>query len=397
VSSDLASRPLVVIGNPENRRVTLFLGAARRLNLPPPQVIGYDRLLAEPASGDWKSLVPAAAIVRIESPGENAAVEQALIRRGGRLLQLDPGQIEAVAAAAAERGRIAGSALWYAGYRDLLAEIEAALRPREVRWMNHPAEIPLLFDKSRCQSLLSSRGISVPDALPLDGRSPSCTAELFAELDRAGWPRVFVKLRYGSSASGVVALARSRSRMQATTSVELATEGGQTKLFNSLRVHRYTDPAQIASILDELCRQHVHVERWVPKAGLAGRTFDLRVVSIAGQPRHLVMRTSAGPITNLHLGNQRGDVAALWARWPPAARESAWAACRAAAACFPRSLYCGIDLALLPGLRRHAILEVNAFGDLLPGIVDAHGDDTYSAELKALLQAGEVEERGPER
>jgi len=135
-------------------------------------------------------------------------------------------------------------------------------------------------------------------------------------------------------------------------------------------------------IFDELCRQEIHVEQWLPKAGLAGRTFDLRVVVIRGQVRHTVVRTSRGPLTNLHLGNRRGDLESLLAQWPAERREVAWQSCQAAAAAFPRSLYFGVDLALSPGLARHAILELNAFGDLLPGIID-RGDDTYSAELRA--------------
>ena len=44
----------------------------------------------------------------------------------------------------------------------------------------------------------------------------------------------------------------------------------------------------------------------MPKAGLAGHVFDLRVVVIAGRARHAVVRMSRGPMTNLHLLNRRG-------------------------------------------------------------------------------------------
>jgi hypothetical protein len=37
--------------------------------------------------------------------------------------------------------------------------------------------------------------------------------------------------------------------------------------------------------------------------------------------------------------------------------------CETAAAVFPHSLYCGIDLLVYPDLQRHAIIEINAFGD----------------------------------
>jgi hypothetical protein len=56
----------------------------------------------------------------------------------------------------------------------------------------------------------------------------------------------------------------------------------------------------------------------MPKAGIDGRTFDLRVLVIAGRARHAVARLSRGPMTNLHLLNERGDparVARIAASW----------------------------------------------------------------------------------
>ncbi|BAZ17613.1 hypothetical protein NIES4071_94930 [Calothrix sp. NIES-4071] len=59
--------------------------------------------------------------------------------------------------------------------------------------------------------------------------------------------------------------------------------------------------------------------------------------------------------------------------------------CEQAAKLFPRSLYCGVDLLILPDWKQHAILEINAFGDLLPGIL-WNGMDTYTSEVKAMLE-----------
>lgn len=384
----IAGPPLVVIGNPENRRVAMFADAARRLGLSLPRVIAYERLLTE-RGFELAELVPNAALVRIESPGENAAVQTALIRLGAQLRGLDPIRTTAELAAARMHGRIAGADLWYAGFCDLLQRIESELSPLRVHWLNHPADIPVLFDKVRCQSVLAGAGVQIPSPLSNgDEAGPECCDELLARLDARGWLRVFVKLRFGSSASGVVALERSRRGMQATTSVELVRERGEVQLFNSLRIVRYTEPADIAAIIDALCSQGVHVEQWVPKATHAGRTFDLRIVTIGGEPSHVVMRTSRGPITNLHLGNQRGELPELFAKWSHDAREAAWSTCRAAAAAFPRCHYLGIDLAVLTGLSRHAVFELNAFGDLLPGIVDDAGRDTYTAELAAAFRPG---------
>jgi hypothetical protein len=54
--------------------------------------------------------------------------------------------------------------------------------------------------------------------------------------------------------------------------------------------------------------------------------------------------------------------------------------------CFPGSLYAGIDLLIANGFRKHAILEVNAFGDLLPNVL-WNGRDTYTAEIEAVASS----------
>ena len=51
---------------------------------------------------------------------------------------------------------------------------------------------------------------------------------------------------------------------------------------------------------------------------------------------------------------------------------------------FPRSLYAGIDLLIASDYRRHAVAEVNAFGDLLYGAMH-DGKDPYTAEIEAAL------------
>src|SRR4029077_1359837 len=106
--------------------------------------------------------------------------------------------------------------------------------------------------------------------------------------------------------------------------------------------------------------------------------FDLRVVVIAGRSEHVVPRLGRGPMTNLHLKNRRGDVGTLRAKMESPDWEAALHTCRRASAAFPDCLYTGVDLLIAPGCRRHAVLEVNAFGDLLPGVT-CRGRDTYAA------------------
>ena len=55
------------------------------------------------------------------------------------------------------------------------------------------------------------------------------------------------------------------------------------------------------------------------------------------------------------------------------------------AAQFPGTLHVGVDLMFRVGWRAHAVAEVNAFGDLLPGVL-SDGLDTYGAQVAALKE-----------
>ncbi|HEX5541172.1 MAG TPA: STM4014 family protein [Micromonospora sp.] len=346
--------PLVVVGNPGNRRVSGFCAAAARFGLTT-AVLPWRRLATGPVR------LPRSTLVRIDSPGEDNEVDRLL--RG--------------AAIPARHGEIIGMAAWYRGMCAALRRLTAAAAAADATLLNDPDDVATFFDKGACHRRLSRGGVPVPPALLVQ---PGDYGDLRAAMRSAGWSRVFVKPTHGSSASGVLALQVGRGRVQATTSVELTDNG----LFNSLRVRSYRSESEVATIVDRLAPDGLHVERWFPKVGIGGRTVDLRVLVVAGEPTHVVVRASRSPLTNLHLGNQRGDLAALRAAMEPARYAAALDTCVRAAACFPASLHVGVDLLIGTDFRRHVVAEVNAFGDLLPGLRDAAGRDSYETELHAL-------------
>ncbi|WBB81088.1 STM4014 family protein [Micromonospora sp. WMMD882] len=342
---------LTVVGNPGHRRVRFFTAAAVAAGLATPTVLPWRDVLTGAAAP------PAGTLVRIDSPGEDAEVDRLL--RGAH----EP----------ARHGEIVGLAAGHAGLRRALTRLASG----GATLLNQPADVATLCDKRRCHALLAAAGVPVPAALP----GVTGYAGLRAAMRRAGWTRVFVKPAHGSSASGVLALATHGSRVVATTSVER--DGG--RLFNSLRVRRYTTETEVAAIVDRLAPDGLHVERWLPKAGLADRVVDVRVVVVAGRPTHAVVRAARVPITNLHLGNARGDLAAARAAVGPTGWAAAMATCERVAACFPGTLHVAVDLMFLPGWTRHAVAEANAFGDLLPGVLDEDGRDSYAAQAHVIL------------
>ncbi|MEV4342450.1 STM4014 family protein [Streptomyces sp. NPDC049590] len=351
-----------VVGNPENRRVALFAQAVRAAGLPAPRVVAWADVLRAGGAG-----FAAGELVRLDSPGENTEVDRLL--RGAE----DPTRVE-------------GSAHWYATLTSALRGLRGGVR------LDDPDDLAVLFDKRRCHAVLAGAGVPVPYSPTSGARAPTVGGwdDVRALMREHRMPRLFVKLAHGSSASGVLAVETAGGgRIRATTSVERAPDG---RLFNSLRIHRYTDERQIAAIVDTLAPDGLHLERWLPKATQRGRAADLRVVVVAGKATHAVVRTSASPLTNLHLGGRRGDLDA--ARAAAEASGARWAdvlgVCEQAAACFPRTLCVGVDLLPATGWRRAAVGEVNAFGDLLPGLTGlpgsgAEGLDTYAAQVTAAL------------
>src|SRR6266540_1667539 len=375
-SSDERRDHFVVIGNPGSRRIELFQAALNELRLPAAQVVSYLDLLS--GNEALPRSVRDGTVVRIESPGKDFEVERALIAAGADAADADE---------RFDRGRILYPRQWYLGYCATLRLIELQLAecppPRPLpQWMNSPAEIALMFDKIACHQALGSRGAPVAPSFGAVGSFD----ELGERMKERNWRRVFVKLAYGSSASGVVAYQTDGRRHQATTTVETARRDGELRLYNSRRIRVYRDWREIAELIDALCRHRVHVEQWLPKAGFDNRTFDLRVVVIAGRACHTVARLSRSPMTNLHLLNERGDEDAVRERVGRAAWDAAMLDCERAMECFPESLYAGVDLLFTPDFRRRAVIEVNAFGDLLPGVF-WQGQETYAAELRAMVGA----------
>lgn len=357
----------VVIGNPENRRVHFFQEALRQAGQPAAMLVPYLNLLN--GACRLHDVLCDGAIVRVESPGESFEVEKKILALGG---------LENAQSLPDERGRIYYPRLWFQGFTRLMESI--AHSAAHVSWFNHPVDIVRMFDKPLCKHMLQAHTLP---SLP----SFSCYDEFFSFVEQQSYRRFFVKLNSSSSASGIVAYAynKHRGKEHAHSTVELVRGPDGDRYYNTLKIKRYTDRNVLRNILDFLFAQGAMVETWVPKARHENYSYDLRIVGIAGQRRHATARLSRSPMTNLHLGNRRCSVDDL------ELSSSMWNALDALVAhamqAFPHSLYAGLDILLPRNGTAPVLLEANAFGDLLPNLLD-RGEDTYLAEIRAILRRG---------
>ncbi|RYX86481.1 hypothetical protein EON83_02075 [bacterium] len=372
----------VIVGNSDCRRVALFQAALARLDLPVAPVVLWADLL-DGKTALREHLCPGD-IVRFESTGRDSQVEQKLLARG--VAQAESEGFRFMSKTALEEefgewGRIWPSRQWYLGLSSLFHELQAESKQfGDLQFMHDLGACLTMSDKIACHAQLQDAGVVVAPTLG--------TVENFEVLEdnmkRKGWSRVFGKLAHGSSASGVFALQTQQGFWRAQTTVEMVEIGGETRLYNSRRPQIYETKRDIARLVNALARERLTVERWLPKAMRAGKSFDCRFVVVRGKIRHSVMRLANGPLTNLHLGNERSPVDALRQQMGEVRWHCVEDTLQRAMSLFPSSLFAGADVAFSPSLDHHAVLELNAWGDLLPGIL-CEGRDSYEEQIRAIL------------
>jgi len=357
---------MVLLATGGSKRVRLLQTARAQLGLPAARVVEWREWLEHPGLLD--APLDESCLFKIEPPGDDPLAHLWLLRDGCRLLDRPLSR-------PLEHGELLAMDAWFAGFSAAMERLSIQLAgPRRAHVVNAPAEIRLMTDKLACQRHLAEHGVRTPALLGRVGGYD----HLRSLLEETGLDRVYLKPRYGSSASGVVAYRRNRDgRQQATTSASIVRAGGEIRLFNVKRIVRHEKTTDIAGLIDALAAQELYAEAWLDKPRCGDGHYDLRVVAIAGGPAHRVARLGARMMTNLHLDNQRGDAVALLNAADMAALE---AAVGQAARAFPASGVAGYDLVVRRG-QAH-VLEANAFGDLLPGLL-WQGWDTYTAQLRA--------------
>ncbi|MBE0336414.1 STM4014 family protein [Paenibacillus sp. 23TSA30-6] len=438
ISDSNISEPFILFGNPGNRRTTGLQEARSRLKLPPAVEISYKNVLEaireKQSLGELLARIAAQAapdsvnasvyvqesirqlqtgradispLLRLDAPGESFEVERELIALGASdaegddslFLCAESAHGTSISSAEAralleQHGRIWHPAQWFRGYCRLLAWLryEAALLWPSLRWMNDPAEVAVMFDKRHCSILLDKAGIRVPPVLVSSEGTFRDVADLHAAMKESGIHRLFVKIFCGSGASGVMAYQvhpRTRAELAVTT---IGTEivHGQRVYYNAGRLRRYTDKQDIHAILGWLCSEGVHVERWIPKASLNGRVYDVRQLVCESEACHAVLRLSRSPITNLHLRNERLllEDAGLLQDTVESVRQIAEAAMSA----FPASMVAGLDVLVPAHGGRPYVLDVNPFGDLLYR-VKHQGWNPYEWEMLHLANGTATLER----
>lgn len=250
---------------------------------------------------------------------------------------------------------------WFTGFKKILIQIHKAFEEKHPYYINNIRDILLFSDKKECHKHLLESGINVPKTLnPI-----TSFEELTGKMKEEKMSRVFVKTIYGSSASGVLAFQMSKGKYLLKAMIKIVKINSEPYLFNTRQIQHYKDKHSIKFIIDTLAESGIHVEQWIPKAMVNGYTCDLRIVIINGEPKHIILRQSKNPITNLHLLNHRGDASELRKKTTQENWDSILNTCKNIAGLFPEAKVIGADIAVSIDFKNHYVLELNAFGDYI--------------------------------
>jgi hypothetical protein len=370
----------VAIANPAGKRWQAYAPQleafwAERGVRPEVEVVPWGAVVPRDGDLDGLAAFDRPALVRLESPGRDWDVARLLLQAGEREDGADGARW---AALPYEKGRLVRPGLLYRGFRRVLRGLRGSFDRRpHLTPLACPLAVAELFDKNATAARLEAAGVPCPPSLP----APDTPDQLLTTLRERRFHPAYVKLNTGSSASAIAVVHAGAGGPWAVSSV-LRLRGG----FFSTRLLRRYDGGDLDAVLGFLLEEGACVQQGVRMAQIDGQNFDVRVVVAHGRPACTVFRLSPQPMTNLHLGGRRGDPARCRAAVPTRAWLDGLDHCVEAAAQY-RCAAVGVDLLFESGYLRHYVLEVNAFGDFFPGLVNERGVGVHRAEIEATARA----------
>ena len=325
----------------------------------------------------FDSLLKQPCYLRFESPGSDFAISKGFLNAGN--LATNDNSTDWLTWPE-KFGCLVRPGLLYAGFKHILNNLHRSLQHYPQLYpLSCPLAIAEMFDKNTSIARLHKAGIPTPPTF-----KPVTNSQiLFKELKNRGWKKAYIKLAYGSSASGIIVIDNIATTPSAITSMVKIKQA----FYNTYKLRRITGQ-QLHSALDFLIKEGATAQKAIPMAQITGQNFDVRVIMIAAKPEFFIFRLSAQPMTNLHLGGRRGYFDYCRQQIPNRIWLDAMDHCIAAAKLYD-SWVIGIDLLFERDYNHYYIIELNAFGDFFPNLTNKQGLSVPEVILNS-LQLGKL-------
>lgn len=228
----------------------------------------------------------------------------------------------------------------------------------DVNYLNYPKDIIATLDKVVCKKILIDNNILTT---PMILEDLNDVYELRRMVRESKNYNLFIKPKYGSGAAGVIAY-KYNPRLNKEIIYTSIVMNEDKQLINTKKIRRIDNALEIENIINNIAKQDLIVEKWIPKSKYEGISYDLRVVYQYGKIDFIIARGSKCPITNLHLNNCAIDFNKLSIN--KNIYEKIKKLCNDVAKCFPKLNSLGIDMLITPK-GEPMVIEVNGQGDLI--------------------------------
>lgn len=245
-----------------------------------------------------------------------------------------------------------------------------------VSFYNTPHDILLLLDKYKTKLILEKANINTT---PMICEHFTRCSELFAYLKSENLSRIFIKPRFGSGASGIVALKFNKKINQAVIYTTIFEKNGE--FYNGNKTFFHNSQEKVECILNYILSTKIVIEKWLSKKTHNKLNYDLRVVMFKQELLYVIARGSNSPITNLHLNNMPLNI--------DFDTEKITLFCRKVMEQFPDLCYAGIDILVTPKDDLY-VIEINSQGDAIYN--DFYSENTiYKRQIQHFIEEKKYE------
>lgn len=375
----------LLIGDLRGRRIKAFTQCLKDLNIYNYKVISWMEILDDISI--FQSNLKENTIVKLEPPEKDLEIYRKFLIKGEekgiickeKIMKLDFSKYPIVA-----------PAQWYEGFKVVLQDMKKIVHAVDfnIFLMNDFEDVINMMDKSRTYDLLEKHMKNSEFYLPKRLEMPKSYKEL-REIYGNQLMKCFIKLRYGSGSTGILAYSNhpKRGEEKVFTSLNFQKSNGEKMFFSNYRVNCFKEREVVEELMNWVLNNGAHMEKWIPKSTYKGYAFDTRAFVLEKKSSYLLSRLSKSPITNLHLKNQRKESNEIFEEKD---LKRVAKASEDVMKIFSNSLYAGIDVVTSNSYRPY-IIDVNPFGDLFHHLLGTKENIYYLEINKAInMLRGEI-------
>lgn len=369
----------LIIGDNKGRRIKTFTDCLKNKGIYNYSVMDWTEVLKD--RKELKKNIKKSNIVRIEPPEKNTDIYKLFLDIGAESGEFQKDNVNNNY----NENIIISPKSWFKGVEHTFLVIDKLIKEnKDILSMCDLKEALVMMDKSKTYEFLEGKGKNyyLPEKMP-EYRN----YDEFFEENKNNFIKCFIKLRYGSGSTGVIAYSNNPKIKEEKifTSLNYSKENGNKTFFSTYNVKSYTDKKVIRDMVNWVVENGAHIEKWIPKLVHEKKGFDTRVFVLDKKSEYLLSRLSNSPITNLHLKNERKESEEFLKKNETDIIKKA---SEEVMSLFSKSLYSGVDIILANNLKPY-VIDVNPFGDLFHNLTGTDKNVHYREIDKILCKAAE--------